>query len=287
MSQSLRAIKSRIKSVDNTRKITKAMEMVSSVKFSRIENSLLSAKAYFLKLDSILKNLDFENLNISHPFFEKTNEKGNITVCVITSDTGLCANFNNHIIKTAENFLKDFPKEKISLVCVGKKSFIHFRRKEFNITHSLVGLYGRFSEEIPEKITSMLIKAFFTNKSSQVYVIYANFQSKARNNPVIEKIFNIDVKGTRPVNYIIEPDIKTILDELLNRYILAKVRMIVLDSFASEHSTRMIAMEVATKNALELIENLIILRNRVRQATITKEVLEIASASEALKIQGE
>ncbi|MEW5758679.1 MAG: ATP synthase F1 subunit gamma [Candidatus Omnitrophota bacterium] len=283
MIQSLRTIKTRIRSVDNTRKITRAMEMVSSAKLNRIDNLSYGARGYFLKLSSILKNTLVSNFKISHPFLKKQNTTGNIAVCVITSDTGLAGNFNNRIIKATENFLKNFARDKIKLVCVGKKSFVYFRAKEFNIIHSIIGLYGRFNEEIPKKITSILTNIFLTGEADEVYIIYAHYESKARNMPVIEKFLNLEKGVGEDVNYIVEPGIERFIDELISRYLLAKIRMVILDSFTSEHSTRMIAMKIATDNAVELVENLIILRNKARQAAITKEVLEVASSAEALK----
>lgn len=284
MIQSLRGVRARIKSVDNTRKITKAMEMVSSAKLNRVDSASYNAKKYFFKLDSILKNLLASGLNIYHPFLEKRlSNDAKTAVCIVTSDTGLAGSFNNRIIKTAENFLKGFSKDKIQLICIGKKAFLYFRKKEFNIAHSLIGLYGRFNEEIPKKVVDILNNIFLSGSADEVYVIYAHFESKARNTPLVEKFLNLDVKKERDVNYILEPSANQVIDELIYRYVLAKIRMIILDSFASEHSTRMIAMKVATDNATELIENLIILRNKARQAAITKEVLEVASSAEALK----
>ena len=297
---SLRQIKRRIKSVESTKKITRAMQMVSTAKFKRSEDVLYTGRPYYLKLDSILQKLIIslkpEELGV-HPLLEERVEKKNLAVCVITSDSGLCSVYNNNIIRVAEDFIAQHGKEKIKLVAIGRKGFAYFAKRGVKIAKSYVGLNGRYSPEAADEISDYLVGMFLGGEADEVYIAHTHFGATMRYHTRVRKFLNIvphapGVRTTEPkdpaekqgeIEFIADPDIEKILKDLIPRYISVKMRLILLDAFTSEHSARMMAMQAATDNAVELIDSLTMLRNKARQASITGEVLQVATTAEALK----
>jgi len=259
------------------------MEMVSIAKLKRAQAAFEKSGKYIFKVEALLKNVLSSSEKISHPFFEERTDKKNILLCVIASDTGLCGPYNHSIIRATESFLKDYQQDKVRIVAVGKKAFIHFKRKGFNVSHSYVGLNGRFSSEICGKMLKIFIDMFLSKEVDEVYAAYTSPQTASRRKPVIEKLLNIDMPKIKKIEYIYESTMGSILDDLAPLYLSNKIKAIMLNSFTSEHQARAIAMGEATENATDLLSSLILMRNKVRQANITKEMLEIISSAEALK----
>ena len=202
---------------------------------------------------------------------------------VVTSDTGLCSTYNNNIIKIAKEFADKIGKDRVKIITVGKEAFSYFKREEYNLANSYLGLHGKFSEEIATDVTKTLTNIFLTKEADEAYVAYTHFSPNLRHKPVVEKFLAIEYKRKERQYYILEPGKDEILNELISKYLLDKVRVILLDSLTAEHSARMLAMKLATDNADELIDTLTLLKNKARQAAITKEVLEIAMSAEALR----
>jgi F-type H+-transporting ATPase subunit gamma len=259
------------------------MEMVSSAKLSRAKLALLGTRAYILRIESVLKNLLASAEKVSHPFLEKRTETGRIVLCVITSDTGLCSVYNYAVIRAAEGFMNKFDKEKVRLIVVGKEGSNYFKKHGFRISNSYPDLRGRYSPEVGKDVFRDLAGAFLNREVDEAYIAYTLFTSTLHHKPIVERFLNVE-RG-KPTNevYISEPDIDTVLNELFSKYIFEKLRLILLNAFTSEHAARMVAMKAATDNADELLETLTLLRNKARQAMITKEVLEVALSAEALK----
>lgn len=297
---SLRQIKRRIRSVESTQKITRAMYMVSTVKFKRSENMLYAGRPYYLKLDSILQKLLLSlkpEESGAHPLLEERPEKKNLAVCVITSDSGLCSVYNNNIIRVTENFINERGKEKIRLIAVGRKGFAYFAKRGVKITRGYIGLRGRYSPETADEIADGLVEMFLSGDADEVYIAHTHFGAAMKYHTRVRKFLNItlvpagvraaEIKGpaTREgeIEFIAEPSIEKILKDLIPRYISVKMRLILLDAFTSEHSARMMAMQTATANAVDLIDSLTLLRNKARQASITGQVIEVSTAAEALK----
>ena len=283
--QTLRQIKNRIRTIDNTKKITRAMEMVSATKLNRVKNSFYSLHSYYTNLEIILKHLLEDIALAPNQFTEKRENVNNIALCVIASDAGLCGAYNHNILECAENFAKKYDKDKIKLIVLGKEAMTHFKKKSFNITDSYIGLYGRYSKAVSDEMTDKLIKIFLNGEVDEVYVAYTHLSTTLHHIPMVDKFLNVECnkKEDREDGYILEPDANSIIEYLIPRYLSCKMAYILLDSFTSEHSARMFAMKMATDNAEELIDTLTLLRNKARQTAITKEVLEIAMSAEALK----
>ena len=283
MIQTLRQIRSRIKGAESIRKITRAMEMVSAAKLNRVKRALYASRPYFLELETVLGNLVADIGSGCHPLLEKRDTGSGVALCVMASDTGLCGTYNHTLLRFAETFLKNYDKNTVRVVPVGKEAFSYFSRKGFPVENSYVGSYGRYSKETCDTITKDLIEIFSKGKADEVYVAYTHFSSSLKHVPVIEKLLNIEPDKGLNKHYILEPDAKAILDELVPKYLFTKMQAIMLDAFTSEHASRMFAMKTATDNAEDMIDVLTLARNKARQFAITKEVIEIAMSAEAVK----
>lgn len=289
--QNLRQIKVRIKSIENTRKITRAMEMVSAAKLSKVKASFFSTKPYLESLENMLYDLLSDSPGSGNAFLEKRAQVKNSALCVVTSDTGLCGAYNNNVIKYAGQFSKSLNSPAVSIIAVGREGYNYFQKNGFRMANSYPGLYGRYSSNISDKIAKGLIDMFIKGEADEVYVVYSHFRASLRHLPMAEKLLNIEPparpRSSAPPkergSFIFEPSAESILNSMLPKYVTYKMREILLEAFTSEHSARMLAMKTATDNADDLTEQLTLARNKARQFAITKEVLEIAASAEALK----
>ncbi len=283
MSQSLRQIKSRINSTENTKKIMRAMEMVSVSKLKKVQVPLHFSRKYFLKLDQVFRRLASNQENCVHPFFSKRENSSRVVLLVVTSDTGLCGTYNNRILALAAQFWGEQAQKGIQLMTIGKKGLNYFRKQGAIILKSYVDLYGRFSGELAQRIAADLYRLCAADPQLKIFFAYTQFRSALRLQPTLEKLFESDVHSGGPLQYIIEPSPARVWEDLIPEYIQAKIRRVLLEAFTSEHSARVIAMKQASDNAKELLEILVLLKNKLRQYSITKEVIEIISAAEALR----
>jgi F-type H+-transporting ATPase subunit gamma len=278
--ESLKQIRARIRSVDNTRKITRAMEMVSIAKLRRIETTLLVCRGYYQALEQLRSRL-FASLGKEerHPFLAPAAKSKPAVVCVMTSDTGLCGTYNMAVIRLAHDHLVSLEKKAV-IVAVGKKSARYFQKKGFEVGASFPGLSGRYSTQIADAISDKLSDMFLSGAASQITVVHTHYESLSRYRPVVAGILPLEKEKQPFVERILEPSGQLILEELLGRYVKAKMRLLLAESFTAEHASRMTAMKIACDNAKELQEQLILARNKSRQASITKEVIEIISSSQ-------
>jgi len=283
MIQSLKTIKNRIRSIENTKKVTSAMELISVAKLNRIEKPLQSLRPYVASLGNIMYNLISDFSGAKHAFLEKKLASDKLCLCVITSDSGLCGAYNNNIIRLSEEFIRLRGKEKIILVCLGRKGFNYFRRQGIEIANTYLGANGRYSDNLCLQINERLKDLFVSGEVGQVFIAYTHFKTALVYKPLVEKFLNLERLGQGKRDYIAEPDINTILEGIIPKYLHLKLKLMILESFTVEHSARTIAMKSATDNAKDLLEGLVLLRNKTRQANITQEIMEIISSSEALK----
>ena len=284
MIQSLRQIKRRIRSIENTEKLTHAMELIAVAKLRPLQERLGFRTEYFSKVNEMLQHFLASFSNVDHPFLKEREPKRKISLCVLTSDTGLCGSHNYDIIRAAEKFISEQKGIEIRLVTVGKKGYIHFKKKGLKITDACIETHGHYSQGESDKLSQRLIDLFLGGEADEVHVAYTRFVSASRRRPTIEKILNLSVPATTDLTqYLIEPDIGTLVNDFIPFYILSKMRFIMLNALVCEHSARGMAMEEATDNAEEMLEELILSRNKVRQANITREIIEIISSADALK----
>jgi F-type H+-transporting ATPase subunit gamma len=238
-------------------------------------------------MQSMLSNLSGRAASLSHPLFEKREGK-KICLVVVTSDRGLCGSYNHNVIHQAEKFLKSFDPGKVYLVIIGKKAYTYFAKRPWMIKQKYLNLGGNLNFAQVKNISGDLVNLFLSGEADEVHFAYTKFISAITHRVTLEKFLNIEsqVKSDSKesyVDYIFEPDPQKIFAELLPDYCLTRVQMFLAESFASEHGSRMISMGAATKNAEEMIEHLTLVLNKLRQATITKEMLEITTGAEALK----
>jgi F-type H+-transporting ATPase subunit gamma len=282
MPVNLRQIKSRIKVIDNTRKVTSALEMISVTKLNRTEKQLTGFKPYFLKLDEIFCRLTGCNKNLASPYLNGNNSP-EICLVVIASDSGLCGVYNSNIIRFAEEFISSRGRDAVSLVIVGRRALNYFQKKGYRILESYAGLNGRYSAASCDEITAKVSDLFLKGDTGSVFVAYTHFKTALAHKPALVKFLKLEPPDMKEVDYIAEPGMEAILDSLIPGYLAKKMRLMIMESFAAEHSARTVAMKKATDNAEELSAKLELLRNKVRQAAITQDIMEIISSAEALK----
>jgi F-type H+-transporting ATPase subunit gamma len=283
MSQSLKQIKNRIRSVENTKKVTGAMQMISVAKLNRIQEQLLVLRPYALRLENIMHQLAGSAPDELSGYFKPSSLNQPIALCVITSDSGLCGLYNQNIIRATQEFLGKHDPGRVKLILVGQKAVSYFKDAPQEILNSYIGLNAKFTPEFCGRITAQLSHLFLSGQASAVHLVYTYFENSLTQRPMIEQLLNIQPKIIKPVEYIAEPDFKNILDDLIPRYLKIKMQLVLLESFTCEHAARTVSMKTATDNAKELLEGLVLFRNKVRQAGITQDILEITSSAEALK----
>ena len=283
---SLRVLRRRIRSVQNTQQITKAMEMVAAAKLRRAQARALASRPYAAKMTEMLENLAGAAGELDHPLFKAREVKVRALV-VVTADRGLCGSYNANLVRTAEHRLRAAAPGSIQLVLVGKKGRDYYRRRKYPVLSTHTPLPTEASLDFARALTQELIDRFVSGEVDQVDLMYTRFLSALQRRVVVESF--LPVGGTsaeKPAGgggTLFEPDAESIFGELLPRYATAKLFAALADALASEHSARMVAMGAARKNAGELLDLLVLRRNRLRQAVITKELLEIVSGAEALK----
>ena len=289
MSGQLRALKNRIRGVENTQKITRAMEMVAASKLKRWQRLHEQALPYAQALEGILKRLLRTDIPLEHPLLEKREEK-ETALLVITSDTGLCGSYNHSLFMEAKNFLGARSKAPL-LIGVGKNGVNALSRAGYAWHRTFTDTKTARVEYVITETTSLLGSLFAEGKVDAVYAIYTHFTSKSVFTPTTEKIlpFNLtpsslyEKDAKEELNYILEPSREALFTRLIPLVFATKVRTLFMESMISEHMARMNAMHQATENAKDLIDTLVLLRNKIRQASITREIIEIVSGSKALK----
>lgn len=288
----LREIKSRIGSIKSTEKITRAMKMVSSVKFRKAQMRILAARPYAKKIDEILKNL-IPTLEDNDNQLIIPREVKRICVVIITADRGLAGSFNTNLIKNAENTIKTtyaeyYNSKNLSLFTIGKKAYSHFSRRNYEIYGRFLNVFDKLEFSQAQAIFNELVKGYLEKQFDKVVVIYNEFKSVMQAQITEEQLLPVPAykkeDGTKNIlaNYIFEPSSKEIVENLIPRSLKTQIWRMLLESNASEEAARMTAMEMATTNANELIKFLQLQYNRARQAAITREILEIVGGAEAL-----
>ena len=287
----LRDIKRRIKGVQSTQQITKAMKMVAAAKLRKAQDKIINARPYAREIFEMLSHLVTEQ-DMNTNSYLKPRETKNVAILVVTADRGLCGAFNANIIKEAVRYIDEeiTPNNlKASLICVGKKGNDFFSKRDFNVIYKKIGLFSTLRYESVLEILDEVIKGYLINTYDKVIIIYNEFKSIIQQKIVIEQFLPIPViKNSEKEehilpNYIYEPSQRYIFNYLLLKHLRAQFWRVLLESNAAEYGAQMTAMDNATTNAKELIRTLQLKYNKERQASITKEILEIVSGANALK----
>ena len=276
-------IRRRIRSVKNTQQITKAMKVVSAAKLRRSQERMQAARPYAAMLRKVLSSLSTRIDAEAHPLLQSREEK-NVLLLVITADKGLCGAFNTNIIKAATIAIRDHSWTSVELLPIGKKAVDYFKRRPIPLRHQATNIYQTLSPADARAIAEMFTEDFVSGRYDAVYVAYNEFKSVMQQNIRVEKLLpleRVEEENEASIEYLFEPSAEKILSDLLPRHIEFQLYRMLLESIAAEHGARMTAMEAASRNASEMIDALTLSYNRIRQAAITKEIIEIVSGAQA------
>jgi len=275
-------IRRRIRSVKNTQQITKAMKMVAAAKLRRAQERIFAARPYSAALREVLTSIATRVESPEHPLLYAREEK-KVLLVVVTADKGLCGAFNSNVIRATMNQIQERQWETVELLPIGRKANDFFRRRTIPIREG-AHVFQALSLGVARGFARMLIDDFVSEKIDAVYAVYNEFKSIIAQRVVVERLLPIerawDEVGTE-VDYLYEPGPMQILTELLPKHIEFQLYRVLLESAAAEQGARMTAMEAATKNASDMIGHLTLTYNRIRQASITKEIIEIVSGAAA------
>ncbi|MFM2397060.1 MAG: synthase gamma chain [Pseudomonadota bacterium] len=281
-------IRTKIKSVENTRKITRAMEMVAAAKMRRAQERMRAARPYAEKIRIVAGHLARANPEYKHAFLVKRESIKNVGVIVVTSDKGLCGGLNTNVLRLAVNSMKTWEAEgKGIVVCpIGNKGLSFMNRVGANIKSNLVGLGDTPHMEKLIGAVKVMLDAYVAGEIDSIHISYNHFVNTMKQEPCIDQLLPINGEqlGTAEGSwdYIYEPDAKKVIDELLIRYTESLVYQAVVENMASEQSSRMVAMKAASDNAKTVIGELKLIYNKARQAAITKEISEIVGGAAAI-----
>ena len=281
-------IRTKIKSVENTRKITKAMEMVAASKMRKAQDRMLKARPYGEKIRRVAAHLSHALSEYKHPFLEKRDQIKKVGIILVTSDKGLCGGLNTNVLRQLVNKMRELDGKniKVQVTAIGSKGFAFLQRNGAEVSSHAIGLGDNPHIDSLIGPVKVQIDAYNAGEIDELHIAYTRFVNTMRQEPVVEQLLPLagDTVGSESSrwDYVYEPDAKSVIDDLLVRYLEALVYQSVAENIASEQSARMVAMKAASDNAKNVIEELKLVYNKTRQAAITKELSEIVSGAAAV-----
>ena len=281
-------IKRRIRSVISIQQITRAMQMIAVSRLKKAEDRLRSARPFAEKIQEFMETLAPSLTSIRHPLLVKREVKS-IGLVLITSDKGLCGGYNANVLNHTWEFIEKHPDKTLRLILVGRKGFDAYRRKSFPIDYKLLQISKEITLQEVREITGVIVKGFEEGRYDEVDLIYTRYQSAMNTKPMTLKLLPLErsevlkTGGATMGEPLFEPEPEEIMARLLPRYLEAQIYSGLVESVASEQGARMVSMKSATENANEMISSLTLSYNKARQASITKELLEVTSGAEALR----
>ena len=278
----------RIRSVKNSQKITRAMKFVAAARLRRAQEAALAARPYAKELARVLRSTMSRIAEPQHPLLARRPEE-RILALVLSGERGLAGAFNTNILRKANEFFRANKSKKLSVIPVGKKGRDALRKAGFNLIAEYVNVLSRVEFSTAREIANLVTDLYAKGEIDSVYIVFSEFKSVMSANLVLEKLLPIeavrsgeesaDESATSQVDYIYEQPVEQLLNKLLPRYVETQILRAMLESSAAEYAARMTAMDSATKNAGDVIEALTLYMNKVRQAAITKEIIEIVSGA--------
>jgi F-type H+-transporting ATPase subunit gamma len=276
----------RVRSVKNIQQITRAMKLVAASKLKRAQDRIIAARPYANRMLSVLNSMARRIDPSQHPLLAQ-REGERVMLVVITGDRGLCGSFNSNIIRSAMNFIENEAANRtLSLTLVGRRGVEWFKTRPWPVRHEFVNIMTRVDHRYAREIGKGIIDYFSSSELDAVYLVYNEFKSVVRQNVILEPLLPIRRLEFQPEmggDYIYEQPPREMLDFLLPRHVETQIFRAMLESEAAEHGARMTAMDAATRNAKEMIDKLTLTMNRIRQASITTEIIEIVSGADALE----
>jgi F-type H+-transporting ATPase subunit gamma len=281
-------IRTKIKSVQNTRKITKAMEMVAASKMRRAQERMRTARPYGEKIRNVAAHISHANPEYRHPFLVDRDSVKRIGLIVVTTDKGLCGGLNTNALRLALNKIKEWESqgEEIEVCALGNKGLGFMQRLGARVVSQVTGLGDKPNMEKLIGAVKIMLDGYTQDRFDRLMIVYTKFINTMKQEPVVEQLLPLsgDALGAPEGSwdYIYEPDAKGVLDQVLTRYIEALIYQGVAENMASEQSARMVAMKAASDNAGNVIDELTLIYNKTRQASITKELSEIVGGAAAV-----
>ena len=281
-------IRTKIKSVQNTRKITKAMEMVAASKMRKAQERMRTARPYAEKIRNVAAHIAQANPEYRHPFLVERDSVKRIGIIVITTDKGLCGGLNTNILRLAMNKMKEWETEgeEIEVCAIGNKGLGFMQRLGANIVSNVIGLGDKPAMEKMIGAVKIMLDGYTQDRFDRVMIFNTRFVNTMKQEPTMEQLLPLSGEAigapTGNWDYIYEPDAKVVLEQVLTRYIEALIYQAVTENMASEQSARMVAMKAASDNAATVIDELTLIYNKTRQAGITKELSEIVAGAAAV-----
>jgi F-type H+-transporting ATPase subunit gamma len=289
---SLLDIRRRIRAVKSTQQITKAMKMVAASKLRRAQERVQHARPYATQMLRVLNSLASRVDPAAHPLLDERKVPlagGRVLLFVITADRGLCGSFNTNVVKSSGNFIAETPGREVALGLVGRRGRDFFARRGFDVRYEQVNLFAHLRFEDAQAIAKAGIEAFVGGDVDSVYLVYNEFKSVLQQRVVVERLLPIPrlefeaVDPAQPVlDYLYEPAPEQLLTKLIPNHVEVQVFRALLESAAAEQAARMTAMDAATRNSADMIDQLTLYMNKVRQAAITREIIEVVSGAQAL-----
>jgi F-type H+-transporting ATPase subunit gamma len=300
----LRDIRNRIESIESTKQVTRAMKMVAAAKLRRAQEKIFQARPYAYKIRELTNHLKREVDPTAHPLFQEPEDPSGALVIVVTADRGLCGSFNSDVIQAAEDHIASSADDRtgpLFLLCVGEKGHKHFQKRDYRLVGDYQGIFDGLSFDVARSVVQDAVEGFERGIWTNVTLVYNEFKNTIVQHQITEPLLPIpeeqfltpvmeeeaDVmelpENGQALDYIFEPDAQGLLDTLVPRYLYYQLWRALLESNAAEQGARMVAMDNATSNAEELIEDLTLEYNRARQSAITRELLDITSGAEALE----
>ena len=280
----------RVRSVKNIQQITRAMKLVAASKLKRAQDRIVAARPYANRMLSVLNSMAQRIDPAQHPLLAQRDLE-RVMLVVVTGDRGLCGSFNSNIIRSAMGFIEDEAANRtLSLTLVGRRGVEWFKTRPWPVRHEFVNIMTRVDHRYAREIGTGIIDYFSASELDAVYLVYNEFKSVVRQDVVLEPLlpirrleFEQESDSDLGVDYIYEQPPREMLDFLLPRHVETQIFRAMLESEAAEHGARMTAMDAATRNAKEMIDQLTLTMNRIRQASITTEIIEIVSGADALE----
>jgi F-type H+-transporting ATPase subunit gamma len=292
---SLLDIRRRIRAVKSTQQITKAMKMVAASRLRRAQERILHARPFAIEMLRVLNSLASRVDPSAHPLLdERATPKagGRALMFVITADRGLCGSFNTNVIKSSGAFIAENPGRQVALGLIGRRGRDFFARRGFDVRYEQVNLFAALKFEDAQTIARAAMEAFVGGEVDSVYLVYNEFKSVMVQHVVVERLLPIprgafsegaaQTPGAPLIDYLYEPRPEDLFTTLLPSHVEVQVFRALLESAAAEHAARMTAMDAATRNSAEMIDQLTLYMNKVRQAAITREIIEVVSGAQAL-----
>ena len=280
----LKDIRDRIKSVKSIQKVTKAMKMVAAAKMRRAQENMEQSRPYSSRLTEIIHNL-LPDVDRGLLPLLNVREVKRVAYVVVTSDKGLAGSFNSSVLRKSQNEIDELGKENVDVFCIGKKAGDHFKSRRYTIIESHVDFWGDLNFNHAIKIGNGIVSHFLNENVDEIFVVYNKFVNVASQMVLTEQLLPLEYEADDKtvIDRLYEPSKDEIVKSLVPRHLNVQMWKYLLESYASEQAARMVAMENATTNSEDMIKDLTLEFNKVRQATITTEMLEIVSGAEALK----